>query len=60
MTLNISIISENGGIATMTTLWKVMAFLAAKFEELTEALGDENPYDPSWMKYPEYLETRLP
>ena len=44
----------------MTMLWKVMAFLAAKFEELTEALGDENPYDPSWMKYPEYMETRLP
>ena len=59
MTLNISIISENGGIATMKQLWKVIAIIIAKAEELAEAWADDEMAPPEWADPIKWKESLL-
>lgn len=41
-------------------LWlqRKLTSLITKLQEITEAMRDDEPYDPSWMKYQEWRETR--
>lgn len=41
-------------------LWvrRKLTSLIARLQEITEAIRDDEPYDPSWMKYQEWKETR--
>ena len=43
----------------MQFLWKVLTVFYVKFREWEALMNDDDAFDPSWMNYPAWHETRI-
>ena len=43
----------------MQFLWKVLTVIYVKFREWEAAVNDDDAFDPSWMDYAAWQETRI-